>query len=433
MRILMLGWEFPPHITGGLGTACRGLVSAMDRVGAETTFLLPDATGGRRTSLHRASPPGIGSSRSARIAATLPAPYPQHERTPGSTRPHRRPRTTGPTERPFEPTVVEARGRHRIVATDVEGGYGGDLVERIDHYAARAVDAAETIDFDVVHAHDWMTWPAGLAIARASGRPLVAHVHATEFDRSGDAVDPVASAIERHGLVSADRVIAVSAYTRAIVSTRYGVPLDRISVVHNGIDGGPTRRPRSTGHPGRTVLFLGRITGQKGPEVFVDAAAMLARRHPRVRFLVAGWGDLGPAMIEHAAVRGLGSRMRFTGFLRGRDVDRAYRLADAYAMPSRSEPFGLTALEAARHGVPTVISRRSGVSEIMASGAVLTDPDDPEDLADRLAAVLRRAPLAATLREEGRAIVRRHPWDRAARACLSVHAETIRQHALGRP
>jgi glycosyltransferase involved in cell wall biosynthesis len=429
MRILMLGWEFPPHISGGLGTACQGLVRALGRLQVETTFVLPDATGATATS---AAPSSPGSSfpvdtdgvRLLRAPAELPSPYPGMpgpRMTASSASGHRGP-DSDRTDLPM-PSVLEREGRVQVVSAGVAGGYGGDLAGRINAYARHCERLANDIEFDVVHAHDWMTFPAGIAIARAFGRPLVVHVHATEFDRSGPFRDPVALGIEREGLLSAARIIVVSAYTRRVVMEQHGIPVERITVIHNGIEPRPATSRPAPGRRRRTVLFLGRITRQKGPFVFVKAAAMLAGRIPDIRFLVVGWGDLGPAMVEAAAIAGLGSRMRFTGFLRGPDVDRAYRAAGVYAMPSLSEPFGLTALEAAGHGVPVVASRRSGVVEVLREGSLPADPDDPEDLADRLAAVLRRRPLADQLRERAIEETATATWDRAARACLKACSE----------
>jgi glycogen synthase len=424
MRILMLGWEFPPHISGGLGTACQGLVRALGRLQVETTFVLPDATG----SLAAAAPAPATVARSpvgagvrlVAAGAPLPSPYPGWSPSP----PNLRSPAPGRGRRPRHTSALLESGRRlRVMSAGVAGGYGGDLPARIDRYAERCVELAEELAFDSVHAHDWMTFPAGVAIARASGRPLVVHVHATEFDRSGPFQNEVAARIEREGITAAAQVIAVSAYTRNVIVRQHGVPADRITVVHNGIETRTTTASHPIRRRPRTVLFLGRITRQKGPFGFVEAIAMLVRRLPDVRCLVAGWGDLGPAMVEAAASADLGSRMRFTGFLHGVEVDRAYRRADVYAMPSLSEPFGLTALEAAVHDVPVVVSRRSGVAEVLREGSLMVDPDDPEALADRLAAVLRRRPLARHLRERAADEVRSASWDRAAAACVAVHRD----------
>jgi glycogen(starch) synthase len=429
MRILMLGWEFPPHISGGLGTACHGLVRALGRLEVETTFVLPEAAGSagfeRRTP--RTSPVGgaVGSVRLVGAGVPLPAPYPAWSGRENIAigRARDRPGRRQPVGR-----LLERTGRVRVMSAGVPGGYGGDLAARTDRYAQRCVELSERTEFDVVHAHDWMTFPAGIAVARASGRPLVVHVHATEFDRSGPFANPVAARIEREGMLAADRIIAVSAYTRKIIGTQHGIPMDRIAVVHNGIEPRTSSRRPSTRRRRsrrRTVLFLGRLTRQKGPFRFIEAAAMLSQRMPEIRFLVAGWGDLGPAMVDAAARAGLGGRMRFTGFLRGAAVDHAYRRADAYAMPSLSEPFGLTALEAAGHGVPVVLSRRSGVAEVLHEGALIVDPDDPEMLADRIASILLRSPLADHLRERAAAEVHSASWDQAAVRCLTVHDRVI--------
>ena len=215
MRILMLGWEFPPHISGGLGTACHGLVRALGRLEVETTFVLPEAAGstGFERTTPRTSPIGgaVGSVRLVGAGVPLPAPYPAWSGRENIAigRARDRPGRRQPVGR-----LLERTGRVRVMSAGVSGGYGGDLAARTDRYAQRCVELSERTEFDVVHAHDWMTFPAGIAVARASGRPLVVHVHATEFDRSGPFANPVAARIEREGMLAAYRIIAVSAYTR---------------------------------------------------------------------------------------------------------------------------------------------------------------------------------------------------------------------------
>jgi glycosyltransferase involved in cell wall biosynthesis len=285
-------------------------------------------------------------------------------------------------------------------------------------------------DFDLVHAHDWMTYPAGVAISRATGRPLVCHIHSTEFDRSGEHVNQRVYDIERGGMHAANRVIAVSFLTRSICERRYAVPPSKMRVVYNGVeptgDGGAGMSKVEEGD--KIVLFLGRITMQKGPEYFIAAAKRVLEKMDNVKFVVAGSGDMVQRMIELAAQMGIGHKVLFTGFLRGADVARVFRMADCYVMPSVSEPFGIAPLEAMSHDVPAIISRQSGVSEVL-THCLKVDFWDIDAMADRILAVLRHAPLSRTLRQHGALEVRRLTWEGAAAKCAQVYADAVASHA----
>lgn len=403
----MLGWEFPPHISGGLGSACQGLTDAMTRKHARVLFVLPRAIG---TPGYDASASyGEGTLRVAPVPSELTSPY------PGS----------GLAVEAFAETVPHEAGDPasvRMVSLGSGGGYGGDLAEKVRRYSERCVRLSRRELFDVIHAHDWMTFPAGEAIARFSGRPLIAHVHATEFDRSGACVDPTILSIESRALRAATRVIAVSHRTRRTIVRRYGVPAGRIEVIHNGIDVGPTTsRPPSA--EGKRVLFLGRVTRQKGPEYFVRAAARVARRRADVRFVVAGTGDLIPRVTDLARELGVENRFEFTGFLSGAEVEKTYRSADVFVMPSVSEPFGLTALEAVRCGVPVVMSKSAGVGEVLRRGAIKVDCRDSERMADTILGILDNPDLAERLRRRGAEEIRGLTWDTAAGRCLRLYNE----------
>ena len=309
----------------------------------------------------------------------------------------------------------------RLIGTGEEGGYGGNLIERVQGYAQRCVRLSAVEQFDLVHAHDWMTFPAAQAVARRAGRPFFAHVHSTEFDRTGEHVNQEVYDVERAGMHAADGVLAVSARTQRIIVDRYGVSADKVRVVYNGMEqaSAPTpRRPRSAT---KTVLFLGRLTMQKGPEYFLRAAARVSQTLTDVRFIVAGWGDLGPKMIKQCAALGLTDRTTFTGFLSGELVDRAYREADVYVMPSVSEPFGLTALEAVRHGVPVVLSKASGVAEVLRTGSIKVDFWDTEVMADAIVRILTTPALADRLRYHGAQELRGLTWENAALECVSAY------------
>jgi len=433
MKVLMLGWEFPPFIAGGLGTACYGLTRAMDHLGHEITFVLPkriDASipGGVKVV---GSETPLGSKEKARIAgfvrtsfvsagATFSSPYGSGAAVG----------TQGMTE--LDVKEVEALRNAGVDSVrhegdhDSDGGYGTDLVGDTQRYARSVLRAAADADFDVIHAHDWMTFPAGLALSNATGKPLVVHVHSTEYDRSGDGANPQIRQIEQFGMDRADRVIAVSVYTRNVCVARYGVDAGRIDVVYNGCENGhATPPPEARIDSGdKIVLFLGRITMQKGPEYFIRAAKRVLEKRQNVKFVIAGAGDMASRVVEEAAALGIGHKVLFTGFLRGADVDRVYRMADLYVMPSVSEPFGIAPLEAIRNNVPVIISKTSGVSEVL-THALKVDFWDVDEMANKIVAVLTHPPLGQTLRQHGPMELRSLTWEGAAQKIVESYGRAI--------
>ncbi len=412
MRVLMFGWEFPPSISGGLGVACEGLVRGLLELDTEVSLVLPrravatpienlriiPASEGERAALGRRGR-GRHSLRVRRIATPL---------------------------RPYM-TASLYEGQRRAGArpgTRFGGNYGPDLLREVLRYAGAAAQIASRESFDLIHAHDWLTFLAGVEARRASGKPLVLHVHATEFDRAGGGENGFVTAIERLGLATADRVVAVSGYTAELVARRYGVPAERLRVVHNAIDARESAAHWDSEGRDPLVLFAGRITWQKGPGYFVEAAARVAAERSDVRFVVAGSGDRMRAMKEHVAARGLRKRFLFTGFLPPAELDRLYARADVYVMPSVSEPFGLTALEALQHGTPVIVSRSAGVSEVVRN-VLRVEFGDVEDLASKILSVLSFPPLKETLSARGRADARRLSWRDAAARCVDVYRELV--------
>jgi glycosyltransferase involved in cell wall biosynthesis len=316
------------------------------------------------------------------------------------------------------------QGEEAQAAARDQGDYAGDMLSEVQRYANMCVQLTRGEKFDIIHAHDWMTYPAGLAIAALSGKPLVVQVHSTEFDRSGENIDSRIYDIERRGIHGAIRVICVSHLTRNIAVHRYGVAPEKVSVVYNGIEmDSPPEAARIT-RGERIVLFLGRITLQKGPEYFVAAARKVLQKADNVKFVMAGSGDMVQRVIELAAEMGIGHKILFTGFLRGKDVDRIFKMADVYVMPSVSEPFGIAPLEAIRHDVPVIISKNSGVAEVL-THALKVDFWDIDEMANKIIAVLKHPPLANTLREHADFDVRKLTWETAARECLQVYGEAI--------
>ncbi len=418
----MLGWEFPPFISGGLGTACYGLTRAMDQLGIEVIFVLPKIVESRYATHVKLLTPGsrmagasfeFGELKNVKFHAINSA-----------LQPYTTPETY---QRRIEETLrrklEERGGQIRSVSQLVTSrDYSCDMYSEVHRYAALAAELAENEQFDLVHAHDWMTYPAGIAVSVISGKPLIVHVHSTEFDRSGEHVNQMIYDIEREGMERADRVIAVSHFTRNVIVTRYGISADKVDVVYNGVERNGSWASSDTGitKDEKIVLFLGRITMQKGPEYFLQAAKKVLQIMSNVKFVMAGSGDLMHRAIEMAAELGIGQKVLFTGFLRGEDVRKIYKMADLYVMPSVSEPFGIAPLEALDNDVPVIISKQSGVSEVLVH-ALKVDFWDVNEIANKIVAVLKYPPLQMTLRSHGNFEVRKLRWKDAAVKCAKIY------------
>jgi glycosyltransferase involved in cell wall biosynthesis len=303
----------------------------------------------------------------------------------------------------------------------LSGDYGANLFEEVGRYAAAAGRAVRHADYDVIHAHDWMTFLAGYEAKRLTGAPLVAHLHATEFDRSGEHVNQGVYEIERMGLQGADRIIAVSGRTKEMAVAHYGIDPKKIAVVHNGAVHEASDRPRSR-HPlgGPLVVFLGRVTMQKGPEYFVEACRLVAERLPEARFAMAGNGDLLPQMIDRVAELDLIDRFHFLGFVDAKRRDALLRQADLLVMPSVSEPFGIVPLEGMAKGVPVVITKQSGVSEVLRH-VFKVDFWDVRRMADVIVTILLNPELKRQLVEGGSEDLAEITWERAARQVMDVY------------
>ena len=422
MRVLMFGWEFPPHITGGLGTACFGLVKGLIKHGVDVLFVVPKAYGDETKDgfrLLNASDVVIDFSKIENqehwsrikfmeIGSNL-IPY------------------VGPEE--FEKVIIEDSLRKSSQSQSVfsdryafSGKYGVNLMEEVSRYAIVASAIAKENEYDVIHAHDWLTYAAGIAAKRISGKPLVVHVHATEYDRSGENVNPVVYELERSGMMEADLVITVSNLTRQIVIERYGIPAEKVITVHNAVE--PVDKPEMEGVTKhvkeKVVTFLGRVTFQKGPDYFIEAANKVLKKDPDVRFVMAGSGDLLNRMIRRVAQLHIGTKFHFTGFLAGAEVDTMFAMSDVYVMPSVSEPFGISPLEAMRSNVPVVISKQSGVAEIL-KHALKVDFWDIDALADAIYGLLHYEGLNRMFIRYGKEEVDNLKWDNAAFKVLEVY------------
>ena len=458
----MLGWEFPPYITGGLGQACYGLTRALDSMGHEITFVLPrpinhvqlqspspvalrapemvppalkpaplaePAPTPRPVAAPALSTSGLTRTRFIQIPATLAQPYTssgavQTVSVLESVSPEAmgRPAAGPAPHSSAAPSVVPTQSAPSTPAPE----YGDDLVGDADRYALLAVSLTKGEHFDVIHAHDWLTFPAGMLLSTISGKPLVVHVHSTEFDRAGSNANRRIVEVERAGMAAADRVFAVSQLTKTVIVRRYGIAPNKIDVVYNGIDAEPSllQRAERDEQADHIVLFLGRITWQKGPEYFINAAKRVLEIMPRTRFILAGAGDMALRMMDLANALGIGKRVHFTGFLNSPDVAKVMEMADVFVMPSVSEPFGIAALEALSHQVPVIISRTSGAGEVL-EHVLKVDFWDVDDLANKIVAVISNPPLASTLRQNSAAELQRLNWTSAAERCLAGYASVI--------
>ncbi len=398
----MFGWELPPSNSGGLGTASAGIATALSLLDFDLTFVLPTRVPISDFPFKVIFADELEGSikDDGKLISAYARPGEEHLRDEAYTRPG-------------------------------EEHFRDDLTGRVFRYAENASRVALTFPHDVIHAHDWLSFGAGISAKRASRAPLVVHVHATEFDRTGGHSEhPTIAAVEADGLSNADSIIAVSQYTKNIVCERYNIDDEKVSVVHNGYDSSEIAFTTNQSFDWlkkigfKIVLFVGRITLQKGPEYFIRAAVRTLEHYPKVIFLVAGSGDMEPAMIREAARAGISERVLFSGFVRGEELASLYKSADLYVMPSVSEPFGITALEAAAAGVPVIISKQSGVSEVL-KHAIAVDFWDTEELAAKIIAVLTHAPLANVIRRNTFVEAISSTWRKAASSISRLYRKLI--------
>lgn len=430
MKVLMFGWEFPPHIAGGLGTACYGIVKGLAHNDVETMFVMPSASGDEDKSaadIINASDVPVEITDTMNVDDFLDKVQFVHIGT-----------NMVPYLDPEEfHTLVEEDRKRQVRDFTVNyghtykfsGKYGSNLMEEVARYAMVGGTIAMTHkdEFDVIHAHDWLTYMAGIAAKRLSGKPLVVHVHATSFDRSSDNnIDTRVYEIEKRGMEAADKVITVSDLTRNIVITKYGIDPAKVVTVHNAVDfSGRSEVKVEKGVKDKVVTFLGRITFQKGPEYFIEAAAKVLKRCDNVRFVMAGSGDMMNRSIRQVARLGISDRFHFTGFLRGTEVQKMFALSDVYVMPSVSEPFGISPLEAMRSGVPSVISRQSGAAEVL-KYAFKVDFWDVDAMADEIYALLQYPALSQFASKFGYDEVNTLKWNNAAAKIKSVYESVVK-------
>ena len=474
MKILMFGWEFPPHITGGLGTACFGLTKALSSFdNMDISFVVPKAYGDEDNSVAE-----ILSAESVAIDETV-----IHEKennfkktisslssdnqtniskhsdiferikyieVNSAIKPYMSPeqfenylKEEKVTDKKLSVTKegkvvyyvdgkeVEIKLPSDYLKTDEKsffkfsGSYGQSLISEVSNYSIVAAELAKSDNFDLIHAHDWLTYPAGVAAKHASGKKLVIHVHATEYDRSGENVNTLVFDIEKYGMENADKIIAVSELTRQTVINRYGQPADKVVVVHNAVIPKDEENVEySKNIKEKIVTFLGRITFQKGPEYFIEAAHRVLQKTDNVRFVMAGSGDMLRGMIRRAAELKITDKFHFTDFLKGKDVDHMFAISDVYVMPSVSEPFGISPLEAMRSNVPVIISKQSGVAEIL-HHAIKVDFWDIDAIADSIYGLVKYDGLSKMFGKMGRAEVDALKWENAGIKVKDVYEEML--------
>ena len=413
----MFGWEFPPHILGGLGTASYGLTKGMHANGnMDITFVIPKPWGDEERDFATI----IGACN-----------------TPVAWRDVSREYVESRLGKYMDPQLYFDLRDHiyadfnymrlnDLGCIEFSGRYPDNLIEEINNYSIVAGVIARTVPCDIIHSHDWLTYPAGIHAKNVTGKPLVIHVHATDFDRSRGNVNPTVFAIEKDGMENADHIITVSNLTRKTVIEKYGMPPEKVTTVHNAViplDKDLLDLPRRT-HGEKVVTFLGRITMQKGPEYFVEAAAKVLKKNKNVRFVMAGSGDMMDDMIKLAAKRGIADRFHFPGFQRGKEVYEMLRDSDVYIMPSVSEPFGISPLEAMEMGVPSIISKQSGCAEIL-DNVIKTDYWDIDAMADAIHSIITNKALYNTLRDKGIEEIHGITWEKAGKKVIDIYDKVI--------
>lgn len=426
MNVLMFGWEFPPHITGGLGTACFGLTNGLAANKVPVKFVVPKAYGDEdQTNVRIINGSDVEVSFTEKMVKDY-WDYISYVEVESKIIPYVSPEDYYNIVDSKQHSSTSSESKQFQGKYDFSGKYGTNLIEEIMRYSIVAASIAADTPHDLIHAHDWLTYPSGIAAKEVSGKPLVVHIHATEFDRAGeDNVNTLVMDIEKKGFEAADKIIAVSQLTKNILVNKYGIAADKITVVHNAVVPYEKEVPDvERGTKDKIVTFLGRITYQKGPEYFVEAAYKILQRDRNVRFVMAGSGDMLEKIIRRVAALRIADRFHFTGFLRGEDVDKMFALSDVYVMPSVSEPFGISPLEAMRSNVPVVISRQSGVSEIL-KHALKVDFWDIDALADQIYGLLNYDALSTSFKKHGKTEVDNLKWENAAKKVKEVYLSVL--------
>ena len=430
IKVLELGWEFPPLINGGLGIACMGLSKALAKH-VELQVIVPKAkqgaiydgfslTGLNHVQMHEVrqheQPYSYESFAMVEHAPIDLDPYTSIEGSSECVR---------FTE---EGKLLFSQVHESDLAlfSGDEDLYAGDLARKVVEYSKICAAYARGKHFDIIHAHDWMTYLAGVEVKRATGKPLVVHLHASQFDRAGAEARGWIYDIEKYGMEQADAVIPVSKYTGTVAAGHYGIDSSKIFPVHNGADPVEVFHSKKK-FPEKLVLFLGRLTAQKGPEFFLQIAARVLEQTDKVRFVMAGTGEKLKQLIESGAFCGVGDRFHFTGFLNKQKVNELLSMTDIYCMPSVSEPFGLSALEAAQFNIPAVISKQSGVAEVM-QGALKADFWDVNKMAEHIVKLCEDDELYQRTVEQSAQDIKNSTWDTAAEKVVRIYQHLLDRH-----
>ena len=395
LKVLMFGWELPPFNSGGLGVACYGLSKALSK-NVDITFVLP-----RKVEVDAKFLKLLFANN---IKVTV-------------------------IDSPLRPYLTP--GEYTRLEEDVTL-YGHNLFAEVKRYAMEARKIAEKEDFDIIHAHDWLSFEAGIAAKEVSGKPLVVQLHSTEYDRCGGLnLNQAVYDIEKKGMEIADKVVGVSNLTKSIIQEQYHIPESKVFAVHNRINADEYREQHSDSRifqikkdGKKVVLFAGRITLQKGPEYFLQVAKKALDYDKNILFVMAGSGDMEHKIMEEAAIMGISDRVLFTGFLRGEELAHIFKMADIFVMPSVSEPFGIAALESIVHGTPVIISKQSGVSEIV-QNALKVDFWDIDEMVNKILSVVSHESLQQTLKENGVNEIGAFSWDTAANECMRIYNELV--------
>ncbi len=414
----MLGWEFPPLINGGLGVACHDLSFAMSQL-TDITMVVPRSSPGFR--VNKVNLMGLNNIDAAAYEkyfnlANKPLPF-ELISVPADLDPYIS----------QDPDVADGitgitSFRDKMNSFNIDHLYGGDVVSKVFQFADITTAVAASMNFDVIHAHDWMTMIAGIKIKQATGKPLAVHIHSLEYDRSGETSRGWLYELEKKGMEYADLLLPVSNYTSNVIQKYYGISPKKIKVVHNGSKMVKSFRSRR-GYKEKTVLFVGRLTRQKGPDKFLEIAARVLEKNPDVRFVMAGTGEYFRKMLESSAYKGIGNRFHVTGFLNTEKLHYLLSISDVYCMPSVSEPFGLSAVEAAQFGVPCVISKQSGVSEVL-NGSLKFDHWDVNKAAEYILSLLNDSVLTEKVARDASHNLNNITWDISAKKVVEAYASS---------
>jgi len=415
----MFGWEWPPHILGGLGPASYGIARGVVNAGCEVTFVIPKPQGDEKKDfLHI-----IGATNTPIVWRDVDWDYVQ-KRFGYCMDPQEYYDLRDHIYADFSNMYVNDMG-----CIEFSGRYPQNILEEINNYSIVAGVIARKESFDIIHAHDWLTYPAGIHAKQVSGKPLCIHVHATEYDRTrGNCNDDDPTyMIERDGMNHADLIMCVSELTRRTVIEKYHQDPRKVIAMHNAVDPlSPdiVNAPVKRGTDEKVITFLGRITAQKGCEFFVEAAARCLWKAPNARVVMAGSGDLMEPMIRLVAQKGLADRFHFTGFLRGNQVYEMFKASDVYVMPSVSEPFGISPLEAMECGCPAIISKQSGCGEIL-SNCIKCDFWDIDAMSDAMYSLITYPVLHRYLQEEGRKEVAEITWEKVGQRVVDAYKRVL--------